>query len=765
MNLNYVGSLAQARMRFRSTTDVIVHNINELFNAQSIYIPKRFAAQNIIGWDDTLVTPETPAVFVAVVDNYAKIMTGNLLAQWQPIFRQDTNGAVIMYLIVFDDGVTDGWEMQERMITYEPLTTAFNALFPFSYFKYMFDPHFDGRDVTIPVSPGAPAEMRIRLINQTRGGTFARQDVVFTNPLSGAITPATQGSFDVVLDNNTGNPIGVSADTYSIPGGGGITYQAVVAAPISVVDNTSFTLNFVANNAGADPQFGLVTSASTIQDWLQGSLTFSAFTLDVIQNVVPGTNAISGGSLILYPGTYTYNDGSKIWNIMVNEEYVLSPNGGNVVFPNVRPLTVGEAPGLVEGMNITGLFYGTLPPAGMLVTSTNIIDGTNPGTGEEITIAQGAYQYFDGVTTFIIDMPTALTMRPDDVSSQVRIHATINGVAPNLGQGTIEGNILDPRMFPVPFPSGIAVLLLGTTQGIEPITTPLQAPSQFFDMSLALAYLCKTNISLSLMWSLVKISYEDKMPNMQDRCWIRFAKRAEQLENMTDIAIGNRARYYWAALYLMECQNTCVLVHSEPQYIIADILAAWFGARNSSGTYIGNKLSLLRLSGTRIKPLGWPSWLDSSINENDADGHQQLRDMNVGHLATIADNTPQESYLTMARCVGDIDKGLPVSMLMISKFVDYTCAQEAAKMITNTGTLTDPVMADEAAYGDIQRLVRTQLGRFSGTNGRLTSVTLVFPDFAQARKSRTALSAASSWRATYKDDLDEIEVSGGIVAE
>lgn len=663
MNLNYVGSLAQTRMRFRSTTDVVVNNTNELFNAQTVYVPKRFAAQNIIGWDDSFLTAERPAVYVVVVDNYARIMTGDLLSQWQPVFRQDTNGDVVIYLVVFEDAVASGWSIQPRMITYAPLTAAFTALFSFSYFKYLFDPHSDGRDVVIPASPGSPAQMRIRLANRSREGLFARQDVVFTNP-----------------------------------------------------------------------------------------------------SMLPG-------NLVLEAGTYTYNDGTKIWEIVVTQDYALAPDGGNVVLPGVQPTTIGEAPNLVEGQNITNLFYGTLPTAGIVVTSTNIVNGVNPGVGSIITIPAGSFLYNDGARVFTIAIPTDMVMRPDDVSAQVTILATTVGVDPNLGQGLIDGNLMDRRLIAPPLPVGIVVMVTGTTQGTNPVAAPFVAPSQYFDLSLALAYQCKNNMALSWMWSLVKISYEDRAPNPQDRCWIRYLSRADQLAGIRDqsgspsLLAAPRDRYYWAMLHLMECQNTSVIVHSEFQYIIADILAAWFATRNASGSFIGNKLSLLRLSGTRIKPLGWPSWLDSSVNENDADGQQQLRDMNVGHLATIADNTPQESYLTMARGIGDIDKGIPVTMQMIAKFVDYTCSQEAAKMVTSTGSLTDPILTDEDAYQEIQRLVGRTLGRFAGTNGRIFNIIMAFPEFAVAKKSRTALSAASAWRAWYKDDLDEVEVSGGITAE
>ena len=194
------------------------------------------------------------------------------------------------------------------------------------------------------------------------------------------------------------------------------------------------------------------------------------------------------------------------------------------------------------------------------------------------------------------------------------------------------------------------------------------------------------------------------------------------------------------------------------------MLKEWFGKRNGSGQYVGNKMSLLRLDGTKIKPLGFPSWLDASVNENDAAHHQQLDDMNVGYLATISDNTTQNCYLSMARGVGDVDAGKPCAMQMIAKFVDYTCSMQAANMITDKGTLTAPKLTDEESYAEIQRLVSTNLSLFAGTNGRLYGVTLAFPPFSDAKKGRTMLSAPNSWSAIYKDDLDEVEVSGSIAA-
>jgi hypothetical protein len=200
-------------------------------------------------------------------------------------------------------------------------------------------------------------------------------------------------------------------------------------------------------------------------------------------------------------------------------------------------------------------------------------------------------------------------------------------------------------------------------------------------------------------------------------------------------------------------------VHSEAVNIIPLIFAAWFAARNPSGEYVGNKLSLLRLRGTRIKPLGFPSWLNSEVNENDAEGFDLLDAKNVGYLCTIADNTPQESCVSSARSIN----ATPVAAQMISKWVDYTSAQQCAKFITDAGTLTDPVLTDEDAYREIQNIVFGNLLLFVPTK-RIRNIIMKFPAFKTARTGMTKLEAASSWEAGYTDDLDEVTVSGGITA-
>jgi hypothetical protein len=138
--------------------------------------------------------------------------------------------------------------------------------------------------------------------------------------------------------------------------------------------------------------------------------------------------------------------------------------------------------------------------------------------------------------------------------------------------------------------------------------------------------------------------------------------------------------------------------------------------------------------------------------------------MNVGFLATISDNTPQNCYLSMFRGMGDIGAGVPMSMAMISKYVDYNCSQDAAKLVTDKGTLTNRMMTDAKAYSAIQSIVSGWLGKFESAK-LISNVKLSFPEFTVAKVSRSALSAASSWSGMYADDLDEVTCSGGLSLE
>jgi hypothetical protein len=395
-----------------------------------------------------------------------------------------------------------------------------------------------------------------------------------------------------------------------------------------------------------------------------------------------------------------------------------------------------------------------------------IIEPANPGTAasavvrltntsaSDLTVPSGNYTFNDGVKDWVIPLPADVVL-PASGHSDLTVYASTVGSDAALAPGVVANGSISPTP-----PADLEVQVISVVQGIDPESMPTEVPSKFFDFSLALAYLCKLDLRLSYFFSLVKISYADSKPNPADKCWIRYKTLAEELAAIHSIMSGDREKYYWGALYVMGCfKNTWVLVHSEPVNIIPLILSAWFGVRNASGQYVGNKLSRLRLRGERIQPCGFPSWLNDAINENDRDGIPLFREKHVGFLRTIADNTAQESCVDSAHSLD----GTPVIAQMISKWVDYNCAQECAKFITADGTLTDPVLTNEAAYEKIQDIVFSHLLLFTPTK-RIADITLRFPDFSVAKTGMGRLEAASSWLASYTDELGTVIITGGIRA-
>jgi hypothetical protein len=408
-----------------------------------------------------------------------------------------------------------------------------------------------------------------------------------------------------------------------------------------------------------------------------------------------------------------------------------------------------------------GTYDGTpvLAPAVPGAPAQMTIRLANP-TGGELTVTEGSYAYSDGVKTFSFTLVSDVNLLPDG-AHDVPVIAGSAGVDADLpsADADITANI-SPSLT-----SGITALAIGPVQGTDP-QSEHEEPSAYFDMALSLAYMCKLDPKLSYFISLVKTSFVDQKPAPQDVCYIRLKTSAEEKAAMLSIADDDRTKYYWGALFLMGCANAWTLVHSEPVNIFPLIIAAWMAERNASGQFVGNKLSMLRLKGSKIKPFGYPSWLNSEVNENDADGFDLLDGKNVGYLSTISDNTPQESCISSARGVcapAGSSAAVPVAAQMISKWVDYTSAQQCAKFITADGTLTDPVLTDEAAYTKIQEIVAGNLLLFVPTK-RINNIVMKFPAFSIAKTGLTKLEAASSWKAGYTDDLDEVTVTGGITA-
>lgn len=144
-------------MRFRSTlsAEVQAQDIN-IFNAVSIYVPKSLASANLeaASYDAASITADKYGVIAVIADNYKSIFkaTGALYAQWLPVFNDDTNFNVTLYVVIFDD---TGFSptLGAAAVTWAPLTKAFNELYFISFFKTMFAEDYK---TLLDVTPGTP---------------------------------------------------------------------------------------------------------------------------------------------------------------------------------------------------------------------------------------------------------------------------------------------------------------------------------------------------------------------------------------------------------------------------------------------------------------------------------------------------------------------------------------------------------------------------------------------------------------------------------
>lgn len=147
MNYNYVGSLAERFMKFRASLVDTTEITENLFNAISIYVPKSLGENNLDSgaYNPEDVTETSYAVIPVTVDNYKEVFKAGspLLSQWSEVFNDDTNLAVTLYIIVFDDENFSP-ATTATSISWAPLTQAFDELYFISFFKVMFSEHYDG---------------------------------------------------------------------------------------------------------------------------------------------------------------------------------------------------------------------------------------------------------------------------------------------------------------------------------------------------------------------------------------------------------------------------------------------------------------------------------------------------------------------------------------------------------------------------------------------------------------------------------------------
>lgn len=689
MNVNFIGSFAEQNMLFKTSVDVVEVLSNEPFHCLSVYIPSNIAPAVIEGYENDAVqlTKKKPLVYSCDVQNYTDIMKGELLTQLQPIFRDDTNTEVIIYLIVFycDDLDTD-WSVSATSIEHAPLRAAFEKLYFVSFLKMLFDPNMNGEAAEVP-SIGTKAFFNFTVTNNS-------------------VTVRAEGRVGGAINNPTGSVVTLPAGTVVSDN----DYSIIVAEDVEI----------------------------------------------------PASSSVSFG---------TGNIADVPVSIYTTPDYAGA-------FPLALPLQAVDLTTLAAAEPIT---WGAIS----IVLNSIVNTGQTAGNPVGATIDAGEYTFTDGGgVVYKVNLPSAVNLTASGSNPSRTINAiaevvghladdvalSLGGFSPTFGRITSE---LIPGV--VEFTFNVTGFTAGTEAGVT-----LSVPSRFFDLSLALAYLCKLNPSLSQFWSQIRLQlFIDDFPNVSlspgqklsdydpNKCWIRSATQEEEIAGLPNLALATaetRAKFYWAALKLMQANNTFLAVHSEPNdlngvglNILSEILAVWFMQKNTSGLYVGNKVHNIRLSSGNIKPLGWPSPLNSAVNENDAGAVDVLAPKGVAYLQTISDNSLENCRLTYARTLD----GVSLNAKMISKWVDYRSAMDCANLITDKGTLVNPVLTNNEAYLRIQSIVGNNLARFSGTK-RLYNTKLAFPSFTEAKVGLTALEAASAWSALYVDDLDKVTVTGGI---
>lgn len=689
MNVNYIGSFAEQNMIFRSSVDVVEVLSNEPFHCLSVYIPSNIAPAVIEGYENDAVqlTKKKPLVYSCDVQNYADVMKGELLTQMQPMFRDDSNIDLIIYLIVFFcDGLETDWEISETAIEYAPLTAAFEKLYFVSFLKMLFDPNMNGMPASVP-SIGTKAFFNFTVINTSK-------------------TTRVEGSLSGTIENDTASSVTLPAGTVTTDN----HYSIVVAENVTIPANSSvsfgtgaeedvpITIKTTPDFEGAFP-LALPLDAVVLTTLAAANpITWGAITIVLTGIAATGQTADNPVGATIDAGDYVFTDGGGVvYNVNIPNAINLTASGGQ---PSRSILAVADVVGHLAD-DVTVLRTGFSPAFGRITSA--LIPGTVSFTFTE---------------------------------------------------------------------SGFTA---GSEAGID-----LSVTSQFFDLSLALAYMNKLNPSLSQFWSQVRIQlFETDFPNVvlasgeklsdydPNKCFIRSASEAEEIAAIPNLSLASaatRAKYYWGALKLMQANNTFLVCHCEPNdlngvatNILSEVLAVWFTKVNASGLYVGNKVHNICLSSGNIKPLGWPSPLNNAVNENDAEAVNILAAKGVAYLQTISDSSLENCRLTYARTLD----GVSLNAKMIAKWVDYHTAMDCANLITDKGTLTDPVLTNNEAYLRIQSIVGNNLAKFSGTK-RLYNIKLTFPSFSLAKSGLTALEAASAWSAYYVDDLDKITITGGI---
>lgn len=282
--------------------------------------------------------------------------------------------------------------------------------------------------------------------------------------------------------------------------------------------------------------------------------------------------------------------------------------------------------------------------------------------------------------------------------------------------------------------------------------------ANYHDLALCLSYKCSLESTLSMCLLELKLVVPEGDEDTNDVKILSLTRGDETTYCTTLVGTdtATRRQYFWGYVNLMGGSHTWLIVHNGT-YMYPIVLGKWFERTNNSGEFVGNKLQKIRLSGSKVKPTGNPSPLNTDVNLNLAEKwYVNLDAKNVGYFISISDNSENNAELIRDRTV----ENFPVTAYLMSKWIDYEASMALANYATANETLTDPVLANPATYNYIQRLVQGTINTMAST-GRLTNITLKFPSYNIAKKGNS-FEGVAVWSAIYVDDFEGVEVSGSI---
>ena len=282
--------------------------------------------------------------------------------------------------------------------------------------------------------------------------------------------------------------------------------------------------------------------------------------------------------------------------------------------------------------------------------------------------------------------------------------------------------------------------------------------ANYHDLALCLSYKCSLESTLSMCLLELKLVVPEGDEDTNDVKILSLTRGDETTYCTTLVGTdtATRRQYFWGYVNLMGGSHTWLIVHNGT-YMYPIVLGKWFEQPNASGQFIGNKLQKIRLSGSKVKPTGLPSPLNTDVNLNlDEKWYTNLDAKNVGYFISISDNSENNAELLRDRTV----ENFPVTAYLMSKWIDYEASMALANYATAQETLTNPVLANPETYKYIQRLVQGVINTMAST-GRLTNITLSFPPYAQAKKGNS-FEGVAVWSAVYVDDFEGVDVSGSI---